>query len=56
MRLDMKKRVVETKADLDNIKEEDEETPNMQRVEIHKQPAWQRGSTTSWTRPWRRST
>ena len=37
MRLDIKQRVVETKADLDNIKEEDEETPNTQRVDIHKQ-------------------
>ena len=28
MRLDMKQRVVETEADTDKIKEEDEETPN----------------------------
>ena len=28
MRRDMKQRVVETEADTDNIKEEDEETPN----------------------------
>ena len=64
MRPDMKQRLVETKADPDNTKEkdereeseEDEETPNTQRVETHSQLGMVKGFTTSWTRPWRRST